>query len=83
LVDRRAVTLLGVAWVAMRGSRDTVAAWPRAATTRGRLVYGVIEDAQGQLLLVYRDGEVRAVESGAPLLPPSSSSSDRFQGPAS
>jgi hypothetical protein len=61
------VTVLGVTWIVMRGLRETVAAW--RGRGEGRLVYGVIEDAQGQVLF-YHDREARVVETTLPLLPP-------------
>jgi hypothetical protein len=69
------VTVLGVTWLVMRGLRDTVAAWrtDSRGDAQGRLVYGVIEDADGRLLL-WRDGEVRAVETHHTLVPPAPSS---------
>ena len=61
------VTLLGMTWLVMCGLRDI------AAVLRGRLVYGVVEDMDVRLLL-WRDGEVRAVEMRPTLIPPSPSS---------
>jgi hypothetical protein len=56
------VTVLGTTWLVMRGVRDAAAAWRTGSRDEqhGRLVYGVIEDEDGRLL-VWRDGEVRAV----------------------
>jgi hypothetical protein len=61
------VTVLGVTWLVMRGVRDTVAAWRTGSRgeRHGRLVYGVIEDAEGRLL-VCRDGEVRVIAGKRP-----------------
>ncbi|HZH52325.1 MAG TPA: hypothetical protein VEZ16_10650 [Microvirga sp.] len=64
------VTVLGVTWIVMRGLRDVVAAWRGQDETRGRLVYGVIEDVEGRVL-VWRDCEVRAVEARHTLRPSS------------
>jgi hypothetical protein len=50
------VTVLGVTWIVMRGLRDTVAAWRGGG--EGRLEYGVVEDAQGQLV-VWRDEMIK------------------------
>jgi hypothetical protein len=56
------VTVLGVTWLVMRGVRDTVAAWRTGSRNemQGRLIYGVFENAAGQLL-VWRHGEVREI----------------------
>ena len=78
------VTVLGVTWIVMRGLRDTVAAWRKASRgePHGRLVYGVIEDAEGRLL-AWRDGEARAVEIHPTLMPPAPSSSGLSRGSTS
>jgi len=65
--------LLGTTWLVMRGLRDIVAVWRGRGEPRGRLVYGVIEGADGRLLL-WRDGEARAVETHHTLMPPTPSS---------
>ena len=75
------VTVLGVTWIVMRGLRETVAVW-RGGEARGCLEYGVVEEAQGRVL-VYRDGEARAVETTPPLLPLRPSSPDLIRGPRS
>jgi hypothetical protein len=60
------VTLLGVTWIVMRGLRDTVAAW-RGRTER-QLAYGVEDE---EPVLIWRDGEARAIEARTPLPSPS------------
>ncbi|HZH50865.1 MAG TPA: hypothetical protein VEZ16_03185 [Microvirga sp.] len=77
-------TALGITWLLMRGLRDTVAAWRNGwrGEMQGRLVYGVIEDAEGRLLL-WRDGKVRVVASSTPVLPPSPSSPGLSRGSTS
>ena len=46
------LTVLGVAWLVMRGLRDLI---PLARRERGLLVYGIYRDKQGRWM-VYRHG---------------------------
>jgi hypothetical protein len=59
-------TVLGVAYLVLRGVRDIVALLRRRALDGGRLIYGVYQDASGQWMVYSLGRGVREVDWADP-----------------
>ncbi|MGO4524855.1 hypothetical protein AB4097_08325 [Microvirga sp. 2MCAF35] len=55
------VTVLGLAWLALRGIRDLIPALSRREW-RGHLIYGVYQDPQGRWMVYWHDRQPQEVD---------------------
>jgi hypothetical protein len=56
-------TVLGLAWLVLRGVRDIVGGWRGGrGAWRGHLVYGVYQDAQGRWMVYWHGRQPQAVD---------------------